>query len=163
MPDLRLRPRGFRVFVWIGLLIGAAATLGGIFDPPLYVRHESDAWGWAILGVLGLLLWRSCRVGLDVGEDMLFVRTWLRTRRLSVDEVAGVLARPYDGLLTRGSQYNQLACVTLGLADGPAVTAWGLVGGRRSIHRMARTLAIRLNVPVSAVDKWDDPIPLDNR
>ena len=142
------------------LVIGIGATLGGIFDPPPGVSHESDVWGWALIALEGLLLWRSCRIGLDLQGSELRVRSWLRTRRVGVGEVTAVLVRPYDGLLTRGSQYDRLVCMALDLAEGASVTAWGLVGARGSIHRLARTLANRLDVPVRAVNKWEEPVPI---
>lgn len=155
MPNLRLRTRGYRAFAAAVLVAFFVATLGGMFDPPPNVPDSGKGWGWVVLAVLGLLMWRTTRIGLALDGDQLLVRNWFRTRRVRAEQVAEVVVRPYDGMLTRGSKYNRLLCLTLAVTNGAPVTAWGLVGGRNAIQGLARTLSERLDVPVRTLNKWD--------
>jgi hypothetical protein len=151
---LRLRARGYRVFVGSVLAVGMAACLGGIFDPAPEAEGHG-AWGWAAIAVLALLLWRSISIGVDVRNEAVLIRNWFGATSVPASHITEVAVRPYKGWMTRGSQYASLVCVTVSLADGRAATAWGLVGSRRATRRLADQLGSQLQVPVRSLGKYD--------
>jgi hypothetical protein len=149
-----LRARGYRVFVGSLLIVSMAACIGGIFDPAPGAEGLG-AWGWAAIAVLAFLLWRTINIGVDVRDDEVLIQNWFRAMSVPASHITEVTVRPYNGWMTRGSQYARLVCVTVGLADGQAATAWGLVGGRRATRQLADQLGRRLKVPVHSLGKYD--------
>jgi hypothetical protein len=109
------------------LIALAAAAFGGIVDPS-DARDRPNWWPGALFVAIpiGLAL-RGLLVGIVVRESDLLLRGWLRSRRVSRDQVLAVTTTQYSGLWNRGSQSRQFSMLglttTTGLVEIPAVAA----------------------------------------
>lgn len=109
------------------LVLFAAAALGGVLDPTDAV-DKPDWWPGVVFVVVPLLLAaRGLRVGVVVRDTDVVMRGWLRTRRLSREDVLAVKTRRYSGLWTRGGEsrlFRMLAIKTSEhTVEVPAVAA----------------------------------------
>lgn len=136
---------------WGGAIFGAlfvAAYMALADDHPPTPRLN-DPWGAAFCLVSVTLAIRSLRLGAVVNPNVLVIRGYLTTRRISVDEVDSLSIIDYPGPWWVNS--DRLKGLRVNRTRGRrGVTAWGLTGSESRICRARAELEAELQTPLKA-------------
>lgn len=121
------------------LLLLAAASLGGIYDPQ-GGSAEGQLWPGALFVAFPMMLaFRGLTVGAVVVGDNVTSRGWFRTRTILRADISAVRAVSYSGYWNRWSSSRQFLMLKLEVA-GREIEIPAVAGRPVKVQRLARQM-----------------------